>query len=208
MSVETWWLFLCAVFLLSGTPGPNMLHVLTRSVRFGLGPSVPAALGCLCALTLVLTAAAAGLSAALAASPLLFATLRYAGVAYLIYLGLRSLRGGEPILEPGAGRAPRAPSAAGLFRGGLLVGLSNPKLLMFTAAFLPQFVDPARAQAPQFTVLITTFLAVETFWFCVYGLGGRRIARLLARPRAQALFDRATGAIFLGFGAALLGARH
>lgn len=208
MTFQTWWLFLGAVFLLSGTPGPNMLHVLTRSVRFGLGPSVPAAFGCLCALLLVLSAAAAGLSAALAASPLLFEALRYAGVAYLIYLGLRCWRGGAPLAEPGGTSAPRAPSAAGLFRGGLLVGLSNPKLLMFTAAFLPQFVDPARAQAPQFAVLIVTFLGVETFWFCIYGLGGRRIARLLTRPRAQRLFDRATGAIFLGFGAALLGSRH
>jgi threonine/homoserine/homoserine lactone efflux protein len=208
MPLQTWWLFLCAVFLLSGTPGPNMLHVLTRSVRFGLGPSVPAALGCLSALLIVLTGAAAGLSATLAASPVLFEILRYAGVAYLIYLGLRCWRGGEPTLEPGAARAPRAPTAAGLFRGGLLVGLSNPKLLMFTAAFLPQFVDPARAQGPQFAVLIATFLGVETFWFCIYGLGGRRIARLLTRPRAQRLFDRATGAIFLGFGAALLGTRH
>ena len=208
MTFQTWWLFLGAVFLLSGTPGPNMLHVLTRSVRFGLGPSVPAAFGCLCALLLVLSAAAAGLSAALAASPLLFEALRYAGVAYLIYLGLRCWRGGAPLAEPGGTSAPRAPSAAGLFRGGLLVGLSNPKLLMFTAAFLPQFVDPDRAQAPQFAVLIATFLGVETFWFCIYGLGGRRIARLLARPQAQRLFDRATGAIFLGFGAALLGTRH
>lgn len=208
MTFQTWWLFLGAVFLLSGTPGPNMLHVLTRSVRFGLGPSVPAALGCLCALLVVLTAAAAGLSAALAASPPLFEALRYAGVAYLIYLGLRCWRGGAPLAEPQGTHARRAPSAAGLFRGGLLVGLSNPKLLMFTAAFLPQFVDPARAQAPQFAVLIVTFLGVESFWFCIYGLGGRRIARLLTRPRAQRLFDRATGAIFLGFGAALLGSRH
>ena len=202
-----WWLFLCAVFLLSGTPGPNMLHVMSRSVRFGLGHGAAAAAGCLCALLLVLTGAAAGLSAALAASPVLFEILRYLGVAYLIHLGIRCWRGGDGAAPPDGGPR-RAPARGALFRGGLLVGLSNPKLLMFTAAFLPQFVDPARAQVPQFAVLVATFVTVEAFWFCVYGIGGGRLARLLARPRAQRLFDRATGAIFLGFGAALLGTRH
>lgn len=206
MTLQTWWLFLGAVFLLSGTPGPNMLHVMTRSARYGLGPSVFAMAGCLSGLVLVLLAAAAGLGAVLAASPLLFESLRYAGVAYLTWAGIRSWRGGGAAADPATGLAP-APAAAGLFRGGFLIGVSNPKLLMFVAAFLPQFIDPARAQAPQFVVLILTFAAAEALWYGVYGIGGRRIARLLVRPGARRLFDRATGAIFLGFGAALLGGR-
>ena len=146
MTVHAWALFLGAVFLLSGTPGPNMLHVMTRSLRFGFGASTFAMAGCLSAVVLVLCASAMGLGALLAASPDLFAGLRYAGVAYLIGLGIQSWRGAEA--GPAITAEPRAPSPPELFRGGFLIGVSNPKLLLFAAAFLPQFVDPAAESRP------------------------------------------------------------
>ena len=135
MTFQTWWLFLSAVFLLSGTPGPNMLHILARSVRVGLRRSVAAMAGCLSAVILVLVASAAGLSAVLLASPVLFDGLRYAGVAYLVILGIRAWRGHDGALEmPGAAGAPASVNLRRLYRDGLLIGLSNPKLLLFGAA--------------------------------------------------------------------------
>ncbi|MCJ2010464.1 LysE family translocator [Methylobacterium sp. HMF5984] len=205
MNPQTWALFLCAVFLLSGTPGPNMLHVMTRSLRFGLGASLFAMAGCLSAVVLVLCASATGLGAVLAASPNLFAGLRYAGVAYLVLLGIQAWRGAGGVPQVGTG--PIAPSAGGLFRGGFLIGASNPKLLLFAAAFLPQFIDPAADQGLQLTILVATFAAAEAFWYAVYALGGRQLARHLARPALRRLFDRATGAIFVGFGLGLLAGR-
>lgn len=209
MTLQTWWLFLSAVFLLSGTPGPNMLHILTRSVRVGFRRSTAAMAGCLSAVILVLLASAAGLSAALLASPTLFEGLRYAGVAYLLFLGLRAWRGGDAAgpIAAGAARATERISLPRLYHDGLLVGLSNPKLLLFSSAFLPQFVDPAHPQGPQFAILIATFAGVELFWFGVYAAGGRRLAASLTRPALARTFDRITGTIFLGFGAMLLGAR-
>nr|WP_282104048.1 LysE family translocator [Methylobacterium sp. 37f] len=193
---------------MSGTPGPNMLHVLARSVRVGLRRSVAAMAGCLSAVILVLVASAAGLSAVLLASPVLFNGLRYAGVAYLVILGIRAWRGHDGALElPGAAGAPASVNLRRLYRDGLLIGLSNPKLLLFASAFLPQFVDPARPQAPQFAILVGTFAGAELFWYGVYALGGRRLAASLTRPALRRAFDRITGGIFLGFGAMLLGTR-
>jgi threonine/homoserine/homoserine lactone efflux protein len=207
MTLQTWWLFLGAVFVLSGTPGPNMLHILTRSLRVGLRRSLAAMAGCLTAVVLVLLASAAGLSAVLMASPVLFDILRYAGVAYLVVLGVRAWRGDDAPVTASGGAGPAPFSSARLYRDGLLIGLSDPKLLVFASAFLPQFVDPARPQGPQFAVLVVTFAGAELFWYGVYALGGRRLASALTRPALKRAFDRITGAVFAGFGAMLLGAR-
>lgn len=207
MTLHTWWLFLGAVFLLSGTPGPNMLHILSRSVEMGWKRSVAAMAGCLLALVSVLTASAAGLTALLLAVPGAFEVLRYAGVAYLFYLGFKAWRTEASPVEAGeADLLPRV-SAGAVFRGGFAIGASNPKLILFAAAFLPQFVDPSQPQAPQFAILVATFAAVEVFWYGVYALGGSSLARHMNRPAIKRAFNRITGVIFVGFGLALLKAK-
>ncbi len=207
MTLHAWWLFVVAVFLLCGTPGPNMLHVMTRSIAFGARRSVAAMAGCLTALVIVLAASAAGVSALLAAWPRVFDALRYAGVAYLIFLGIKAWRGAGSPIDLGGDTLPESWSARRLFRGGFAIGISNPKLLLFAAAFLPQFVDRASPQAPQFAILVVTFAVVESFWYGVYAAGGRTLARSLTRPALRRAFDRVTGAIFVGFGLALLRVR-
>ena len=207
MTLHAWWLFVIAVFLLCGTPGPNMLHVMTRSVAFGARRSIAAMAGCLCALVLALAASAAGVSALLAAWPLVFDALRYAGVAYLIVLGIKAWRGAGAPIDVGSDALPVTMSTGRLFRGGFVIGISNPKLLLFAAAFLPQFVNRASAQAPQFAILVATFAVVECLWYGIYALTGQTLARHLTRPALRRAFDRATGAIFIVFGLALLGVR-
>ena len=197
-----------AVFLLSGTPGPNMLHILARSVELGLRRCLAAMLGCLSAVILVLIASAAGLTTLLLALPGAFDILRYAGVAYLIFLGVKAWRAEiAPIDLAGVPMPPRI-SALSVFRTGFSIGISNPKLLLFAAAFLPQFIEPAQAKAPQFAILIATFAVIEAGWYFVYALGGRSLSRYLARPRIRRWFNYATGCIFIGFGLALLRTRN
>lgn len=208
MTLDTWLLFVAAVFLLCGTPGPNMLHVLSRSVETGLKRSVAAMAGCLVALVSVLAASAAGLTTLLLAVPGAFDMLRYLGVAYLVLLGVRAWRSDVAPVDVADDRLPRTVSTAALFRGGFAIGISNPKLILFAAAFLPQFVRPSAPQAPQFAILVLTFAVVECFWYALYALGGRSLSRYLERPAIRRAFHRITGVIFIGFGLALLRARR
>ena len=207
VTLHTWWLFVGSVFLLSGTPGPNMLHILSRSVDMGMKRSIAAMAGCLSALITVLIASAAGLSTLLLALPGAFAMLRYAGVAYLLYLGIKAWRSDVTPLDVGSNGLPVALSAPALFRGGFMIGISNPKLLLFAAAFLPQFINPAAAQVPQFVVLVASFAAVECFWYMIYAAGGHSLSRYLSRPSVKRVFNRITGMIFVGFAALLLKAK-
>lgn len=207
MTLHTWCLFVVAVFLLCGTPGPNMLHILSRSVKVGVRRTTFAMAGCLSAMLIVLAAAATGLTTLLRAIPGAFDVLRYGGVAYLIYLGIKAWRAKEAPVDVGMGTLPRTVSKRTLFRGGFAIGISNPKLILFAAAFLPQFVSRSAPEGPQFAILVVTFVAMECLWYGVYALGGRSLSRYMACPRVRRVFDRVTGAIFVAFGAALFTAR-
>lgn len=207
MTLHAWSLFAGAVFLLSGTPGPNMLHILSRSVEMGVKRCTAAMAGCLSALVTILAASAAGLTTLLLALPGSFEVLRYAGMAYLIFLGIKAWRSRVAPLDVGGAELPATPSALALFRGGFAVGISNPKAILFAAAFLPQFIDPALPKAPQFAVLVGTFAVIEMGWYAVYAWGGRSLSRHIERPAVKRAFNRATGVIFIGFGLALLKTR-
>ncbi|MCT8001933.1 LysE family translocator [Sphingomonas sanguinis] len=204
MALHTWWLFVGAVFLLSGTPGPNMLHVMTRSVDMGFRRSMAAMAGCLSAVVIVLAASAAGLTTLLLALPGAFEVIRYAGVAYLLFLGVKAWRADVAPVDVGDGSIAPGLSHFAVLRGGFLIGISNPKLILFAVAFLPQFVNPAKAQMPQFAILVGTFAVIEAFWYAVYALGGHSLSRYLNKPTVKRAFNRMTGAIFVGFGLALL----
>jgi threonine/homoserine/homoserine lactone efflux protein len=204
MTLATWWLYLGAVVLISATPGPNVLYVTTRSIRFGVASALTGMTGCLSALLLMLTASVAGVSAFMLAVPTAFEILKYAGAAYLVFLGIQTWR--APIVPPPSATAsPREiPGRLALYRGGFLVGISNPKLLVFAAAFFPQFIAPDAPWAPQFAILVATFLAVEASFYTLYSFTSRRFADHLLQPRWQRLFNRVSGTIFVGFGGVLL----
>ncbi len=201
MALETWWLYLGAVVLIACTPGPNVLYVTTRSIRFGLGAASIGMAGCLVALVLMLTGSVAGLSAFLLALPTAFDVLKFAGAAYLVYLGIQLWR--EPV-EPDSAPLPTGTSKTALFRDGFLVGISNPKLLIFAAAFFPQFIEPTTAWMPQFASMVATFVGVELFFYWIYGLSGRKLADRLMHGIWRRRLNRASGLVFIGFGAALL----
>jgi len=208
MTIGTWWLFVGVVFVVAGSPGPNMLHIMQRSVQYGVLRSTAAMAGCMTAVLLALFASAAGLGAVLTTSPNLFAAVRYAGVAYLGWLGISAWRRANRVhADAAAPVEPRDAPGLILYRDALLTGLSNPKLIVFAAALFPQFIDAHAPWAPQFAILVATFAAIETGWYFTYALGGRRLARWLSTAARRRLFDRATGAIFVGFALALLGAR-
>ena len=203
MNLHTYGLFLGAVLLISATPGPNIFYVTTRSIRFGFGAAMLAMVGCLLALAITLTASVAGVSAFMLAVPAAFEALKYAGAAYLIFLGIQAWR--APVADLGANDSPReTASRFAHFRGGFLVGISNPKLLVFAAAFFPQFIATDSPWAPQFLLLVATFIAIEACTYVVLGISARGLARYLERAVWQRRINRVSGVIFAGFGCMLL----
>jgi threonine/homoserine/homoserine lactone efflux protein len=207
MAWHTWWLFVATVFFISASPGPNMLHVMTRSIEHGLVPSLWAMLGCFSAVVCLLAASAAGLTALLLAVPAAFAVIKLGGAAYLIWLGYKAWTAdvADDVDQPGA--ASSGPSRWRLFRTAYSISISNPKALLFAAAFLPLFLDPARPKAGQFAVMIVTFGVIEFSWYFTYALGGRGLAGWLRRPARRRLFNRVTGGVFVVFGLAIAGTR-
>lgn len=202
MTFQTWCLFCLTVIILSGTPGPNMFHVMSRSIAYGPRRALYAMLGSITALTLTLAIAAAGVGAILLASPGIFTTMQYAGIAYLCYLGIQAWRGSDAPFILHATSKERTNLI--LFRDGFLVCASNPKLILFAAAFFPQFVDQSQARLPQFTTLICSYMVIEFSWYLFYGFGGTRIARLLTRPSMQIWFNRFVSCAYAGFALTLL----
>ena len=209
MSVKTWWLFVVMTFFVSATPGPNMLLVMSSSARFGLRAAVATMAGCMTALLAMMSVSAAGLGALLQAFPSVFDLLRWGGAAYLAYLGIMSWR--SPVSEaateaPAATEPPRRPGA--LFRQGVLVAASNPKAILFAAAFLPQFIHPQSAKLPQFAILLLTFAVIEVSWYLVYAASGQRLAIYLRRPAVLRAFNRISGGVFVGFALAMAAVRE
>lgn len=206
MTLQTWWLYVTAVFLIAATPGPNMLHVMAQSIHHGTRRSIASMAGLMTAVLTCLFASAAGLGALLKASPMLFDVLRYAGVAYLVWLGIKAWRAPVADSDPDAER-PAPPSLRALYATGLGTGFANPKLIVFAGALFPQFLDTGKPFAPQLAILVASFIVIETFWYSVYAFGGRSLAAWLAPANRQRLFNRITGGIFVAFGAALFGHR-
>lgn len=198
---QTLALFALASFALIVIPGPNMLYILARGIADGRRAAVVCALGVETGLLVHIGAAAVGLSAVLASSALAFNVVRYAGAAYLVYLGLRALLGRE---RSAADAGRRQPSLRRAFRDGLVVNTLNPKVALFFLAFLPQFVEPARgALALQVLVLGAVFTLVAVCLDMAVALGAGALGGWLRRRpglgRRQARFS---GVVYLLLGAA------
>ncbi len=208
MSVSTWWLFVLMTFVVSATPGPNMLLVMSVSARHGLRAAVAAMLGCMAALLIMMGISAAGLGAVLQSFPAVFDALRLAGAAYLAYLGVKCWRARVDDTSPDQpSPSALAVSAASLFRQGFLVAASNPKAILFAAAFFPQFIQPGAPQFPQFAILLATFSVIEVSWYFVYAVSGTRLSVYLQRAPVMRLFNRVTGGVFVGFAGVMAIAR-
>jgi threonine/homoserine/homoserine lactone efflux protein len=201
MSLKIWLAYVAAVFVISGTPGPNMLLSMTHGIQHGLTRTFSTMAGLLSGLAVVLSISLGGLGALLLASTLAFEVIKYAGAAYLIYLGIKTWRAAGTALST-EGR-PDAPGAFARFRIGVLVSLSNPKAILFGVAFFPQFLDRSQPIAPQALILLTTFVVIETAWMFVYAGGGAKLANWLHQDHRMRWFNRAAGSAFLGAGVLL-----
>ena len=198
--------FLAASLLLAVTPGPGVLYIVARSLaqgrRHGLASVAGVALGNL----VNALGASLGLAALFALSSTAFLVVKYAGAAYLLYLGIRLLRGAAP---SGTRQATPAPTRR-VFRDGLLVALLNPKTSLFFAAFLPQFMHGDAAPVLQGIALGTLFVAIAAITDALYALAAASFAPWFARRAGLRVGGRyLTAGTFIGLGlfAAFSGAR-
>ncbi len=191
--------FAAASLALLVVPGPAVVYIVTRSLTQGRTAGVVSMLGVQAGGLVHVAAAALGISAVLASSATAFAVVKYAGAAYLVFIGIRKLR--RPAQE--ALEALEHHGHGRLFREGVVVNVLNPKTAIFFLAFLPQFVDPARgATALQVTVLGLTFIALAILSDGAYAvLAGSLGDRLRRSVAARRRLDRISGGIYVGLGA-------
>lgn len=203
MPWELWLIYLAAAVGLSLTPGPNGLLSLTHGAQYGLRRTVATILGGVLGFLALIAGSLAGLGALLAASEQAFTIVKWLGAAYLVYLGVRLWWSPPPVtaLERAARGHGRPRLGNRLFRQGFLVAVSNPKALIFFAAFLPQFMVDGMPLWQQFLILGGTFALVELIYELVLAGTAQRIAPWLARFGRW--FNRATGTAFIGIGAML-----
>jgi threonine/homoserine/homoserine lactone efflux protein len=182
------------------TPGPDMLFCLAAGLKGGPRAGFRAALGAATGEVVHISASALGLAALFRAAPVLYDSVRIAGAGYLVLLGLRALRRRNDSIG-GAG-TERSAGGERAYRRGLITNLLNPKMALFSIAFLPQFVDPhAGSVAVQFVVLGACFVVLEIAVDGSVGLLAGRLAGLLRGSRARRNLNVAAGSVFLGLGA-------
>ena len=200
MSPEILIAFIAACILLGLTPGPNMSLILASTLSSGLRAGLTTLAGTTTGLALLVAAAAAGMSSVMVFMSEWLDVIRWVGALYLVYLGARTLWQ----LRRRAAGVPPPPRRAGanLYFEGLLVSLSNPKVLLFLGAFLPQFVDPARDPVWQLSVLAVLFVVVLAAVDVAYTLALARARATLDAARLR-LLDGAAGVLLLLGGLAL-----
>jgi threonine/homoserine/homoserine lactone efflux protein len=205
MDTHSWLTFCIATFLICAAPGPNMLHMMTSGAKYGFRRTFYSMAGCFLAVALMIGTSVAGIGAVLKASPYLFTLLRYAGAAYLIYIGIAAWRAPASAgIDAAASADLTAASPGRIFRNGFLIGISNPKALLFAGAFFPQFINAEAPELPQLVILFVTFTVLEVGWYMAYALGGNQIASLLRHAVIRRNFNRAVGTLFGFFGLMLI----
>lgn len=197
MSLHTWLAFFVAAWLISLTPGPGAVSTMATAARFGGRRALYNLAGLELGLVFVLLLVASGLGALVVASAAVYSTVKWFGVAYLVYLGVRQLRtSGAAAIDA---RATRAGSGrAGLVLQGFLVNATNPKGIVFMLAVLPQFIDPDRALAPQYALCGATLVFTDVVVMNGYALFATRVLGLLRSPRKNIWLNRVFGGLYLG----------
>ena len=210
--------FFVAALLLGIAPGPDNIFVLTQSALFGAGAGMVTTMGLVTGLCVHTTAVALGVAAIFQTSALAFTLLKTAGAGYLLWLAWLSFRAGASTTKIGQGDTGEGYAANGgavgtafpgymvLYRRGIVMNVTNPKVSLFFLAFLPQFCDPARGSvALQVLTLGALFMlaTIVVFW-TVAALGGRLAVWFNRSQRGQIIMQRVAGCVFVAMAAALL----
>lgn len=202
MTLEIWLVYVATVLALMSTSGPSQLLMLSNSGTHGFSKGLFTAGGDLTANALQMLAAGLGLAAIIAASASALTVIKWAGVAYLIWLGVRMIRKAKPA-DAVEGTLERQVSRKQLWLQGFITSAANPKAVVFFAALFPQFISAEAAFWPQFLILSVTYIVMDGAFLSAYGLGASWVARRF-KGTARMWVERAGGGFMIG-AAVLLG---
>lgn len=206
MDTSVWITYLVATIILSVSPGPGVFSSISSGLHHGFRLGLWNGVGMQAANFLMVIVVSLGLGAILLASETLFTAVKWAGVAYLLYLGIATWR------APAGGfqvdRDDRETTARGVFMRGFWVNATNPKGIIFFAAILPQFIDVARPQLPQYAILAATTFVVDLLVMLAYTALAARVLRLMRDPSKLRWVNRTLGGAFIAAGVALAGFRR
>jgi threonine/homoserine/homoserine lactone efflux protein len=209
LGIHHYWLFIATAVVLILTPGQDTFFILGRSIASGRPAGIAAALGVSAGTVVHTCLAALGLSALLATSPYAFMVVKFAGAAYLLYIGVRALMtrsNGLQGAENGNGGDGRWPA----FRQGIVTNLLNPKVALFFLALMPQFIEASSTRkVGAFLVLGLSFVALGLAWCTTLAIGaGYLRSAFLRRPSLANWMNRVAGAMFIALGLRLAAARQ
>lgn len=207
MKFELWLTFLVVCTLFSISPGPGAVSSMSNSLSYGFSRGFLNVLGLQCALLVHLTLVGLGLGALVASSEVAFQTLKYLGAGYLISLGYKKWTQ-EGVLVFGKDESSPDVSARKIFFRGLVVNLTNPKSIVFFGALLPQFLDPASPQGPQFFVLTVSLLVIDTLVMGGYGFLAASLRGFFQNEAKMRLANKVFGGLFTLAGIALATAKR
>jgi len=201
MTSHAWIIYLTLVFFATATPGPAILYIMTTSTLHGARICVYAALGNITGLFILGVIAVTGLGTLLSTSVLIFNLVKYAGAAYLIYLGIRlTLQKNHDFSAVENRRSHKSASPKKIFFQALGIALGNLKAIVFLTALFPQFIRVDNALIAQFTVLIATLMLSSFFFLMAYARLAATARAWIGAPGRLKMFNRAGGSVFIGFG--------
>jgi threonine/homoserine/homoserine lactone efflux protein len=199
MDLSLWMTFVGATLLLLIIPGPTVVLVLTYALTQGRRVAVASAAGVALGDFIAMTASLVGLGALVLASSTLFVALKWVGAAYLVWMGIGMIRSAGSAKAIQIEDAPQL-SAGAVFRNAAVVTALNPKGIVFFIAFVPQFIRTDAALAPQFAILIATFVSLATINVLVYALLADRLRATIRRPSVLAWMTRIGGGVLIAMG--------
>ncbi|MDH6236781.1 LysE family transporter [Cryobacterium sp. CG_9.6] len=197
MQFSLWLALLGAGTLISFTPGAGAINTMSNSLNAGFRRSIWGIFGQQAALLIHITIVALGVGILVASSPVAFNVIRYAGAAYLVYLGIRQFLA-QPALDNESVHARRNEPRWSMFRRGLWVNLLNPKAIVFFLAFLPQFIQVGQPLLPQYLIAAATVVVIDVLvmWFFFAGTA-RSFQRFTRDAHGQRVLNRVFGVLFV-----------
>lgn len=205
MTLTVWLSLLTASVVISFTPGAGAINTMSNALAHGWRRAVWGVIGQQLALVVHVIIVAAGVGLLVSRSPLLFDIIRYAGAAYLAYLGIRMMLARVPEPSDDDGQAPPVETRFAMIRRGFWVNVLNPKAIVFFLAFVPQFIRLDEPALPQYLVLVGTVVVVDVIvMWGFFATAARPFRRLTRTRRGVRVLNAIFGLLFLGVAALLL----